>query len=148
MLVNPSFPARTVPPVHFLRQGQSGHTGQVRQSRANRTAAPDAARRYGPRHPLCRVDSELASDKIEGIMTALQKDLAKLVPNAHYLDPSGSQCSRVARRMPVRSNLVKRSPHRRRPHQQGFQRCTTLIRQGDTAGGLPLDQSPDQSVAR
>jgi hypothetical protein len=58
-------------------------TGQVRQSRANAPlrAMPLVVLAHGI--PFAAPLPGWPSDKMEGIMTMLQEDLAKLVPNAH-----------------------------------------------------------------
>jgi pimeloyl-ACP methyl ester carboxylesterase len=59
-------------------------TGQVRQSRANKPLRPMPLVVLAHGIPFAAPFSGFPSDKMEGIMTALQEDLAKLVPNAHY----------------------------------------------------------------
>jgi pimeloyl-ACP methyl ester carboxylesterase len=65
-------------------------TGQVRQARANAPlrAMPLVVLAHGI--PFAAPLPGWPSDKMEGIMTALQEDLAKLVPNAHYAIASKS----------------------------------------------------------
>lgn len=59
-------------------------TGQVRQARANAPLRPMPLVVLGHGIPFGAPFSNWPSDKMEGIMTALQDDLAKLVPNARY----------------------------------------------------------------
>jgi pimeloyl-ACP methyl ester carboxylesterase len=59
-------------------------TGQVRQSRANAPLRPMPLVVLAHGVPFAAPFTGWPSDKMEGIMTALQEDLAKLVPNAHY----------------------------------------------------------------
>jgi pimeloyl-ACP methyl ester carboxylesterase len=59
-------------------------TGQVRQSRANAPLRPIPLVVLAHGIPFAAPFPGWPSDKMEGIMTALQEDLAKLVPNAHY----------------------------------------------------------------
>ena len=66
-----------MPPCWWTTDHWSGTPGE-----SERAAAPDAARRSGPRRPLPRRRPSWPSDWMERIMTALQEDLAKLVPNA------------------------------------------------------------------
>ncbi len=59
-------------------------TGQVRQSRAHAPLRPMPLVVLAHGIPFAAPFPGWPSDKMEGIMTALQEDLAKLVPNAHY----------------------------------------------------------------
>ena len=59
-------------------------TGQVRQSRANAPLRPMPLVVLAHGIPFAAPSPGWPSDKMEGIMTALQEDLAKLVPSAHY----------------------------------------------------------------
>ena len=59
-------------------------TGQVRRSRANAPMRPMPLVVLAHGIPFAAPIPGWPSDKMEGIMTALQEDLAKLVPNAHY----------------------------------------------------------------
>ena len=59
-------------------------TGQVRQARANAPLRPMPLVVLAHGIPFAAPSPGWPSDKMEGIMTALQEDLAKLVPNAHY----------------------------------------------------------------
>jgi pimeloyl-ACP methyl ester carboxylesterase len=59
-------------------------TGQVRQSRANTPLHPMPLVVLAHGIPFAAPFPGWPSDKMEGIMTILQEDLAKLVPNAHY----------------------------------------------------------------
>jgi len=59
-------------------------TGQVRQSRAHEPLRPMPLVVLTHGIPFAAPFPGWPSDKMEGIMTALQEDLAKLVPNAHY----------------------------------------------------------------
>jgi pimeloyl-ACP methyl ester carboxylesterase len=59
-------------------------TGQVRQSRANTPLRPIPLVVLAHGIPFAAPFPGWPSDKMEGIMTASQEDLAKLVPNAHY----------------------------------------------------------------
>lgn len=60
-------------------------TGQVRQARANAPLRPMPLVVLAHGIPFAAPSPGWPSDKMEGIMTALQEDLAKLVPNAHYV---------------------------------------------------------------
>jgi pimeloyl-ACP methyl ester carboxylesterase len=59
-------------------------TGQVRQSRANAPLRPMPLVVLAQGIAFAAPSRGWPSDKMEGIMTALQEDLAELVPNAHY----------------------------------------------------------------
>jgi pimeloyl-ACP methyl ester carboxylesterase len=59
-------------------------TGQVRQARANAPLRPMPLVVLAHGIPFAAPSPGWPSDKMERIMTALQEDLAKLVPNAHY----------------------------------------------------------------
>ena len=59
-------------------------TGQVRQARASGPLRPMPLVVLAHGIPFDAPISGWPSDKMEAILTALQKDLAKLVPNAHY----------------------------------------------------------------
>ena len=59
-------------------------TGQVRESRANAPLRPMPLVVLAHGIPFAAPSPGWPSEKMEGIMTALQEDLAKLVPNAHY----------------------------------------------------------------
>jgi pimeloyl-ACP methyl ester carboxylesterase len=59
-------------------------TGQVRQSRAKAPLRPMPLVVLAHGIPFAAPSPGWPSDKMEGIMTALQEDLAKLVPSAHY----------------------------------------------------------------
>jgi hypothetical protein len=59
-------------------------TGQVRQSRANAPLRPMPLVVLAHGIPFAAPLPGWLSDKMEGIMTALQEDLVKLFPNAHY----------------------------------------------------------------
>jgi len=59
-------------------------TGQVRQSRANAPLRPMPLVVLAHGIAFAAPSRGWPSDKMEGIMTALQEDLAELVPNAHY----------------------------------------------------------------
>ena len=59
-------------------------TGQVRQSRANAPLRPMPLVVLAHGIPFAAPLPGWPTEKMEGIMNALQEDLAKLVPNAHY----------------------------------------------------------------
>jgi len=65
-------------------------TGQVRQARANAPLRPMPVVVLAHGSPFAAPFPGWPSDKMEGIMTGLQKDLATLVPNAHYAIASKS----------------------------------------------------------
>ena len=59
-------------------------TARVRQARANAPLRPMPLVVLAHGIPFAAPSPGWPSDKMERIMTALQEDLAKLVPNAHY----------------------------------------------------------------
>jgi pimeloyl-ACP methyl ester carboxylesterase len=67
-------------PVDGCSQRQPGTPGSKGCSHA-----PDALGCSRPRHPVCRAHSWLADSEMEGIMLALQHDLAQLVPDARLI---------------------------------------------------------------
>jgi hypothetical protein len=64
--------------------GEERGTMRVSQARANAPLRPMPLVVLAHGIPFAPPSPGWPSDKMEGIMTALREDLAKLVPNAHY----------------------------------------------------------------